>query len=201
MGINRCPVAFGLTMSKKAIQLKQAGVVGVFLYFFFLIKINIQDIFPPPRPSPSPRSWVLLAPAERCHRQPRDGLSPAPSTIATAATVAPWLAPAEATVLVNTENEKQLFVSLQEYQKNKKMVSSPCGPKAFSLFTFSHADGNPSLPFSKELFQFISLMLCRPVGISYNYPSPVVDQDKSSDGATQKKKKRRSIAAPDTSPP
>lgn len=61
----------------------------------------------------------------------------------------------------------------------------------FSLFTFSHTDSYSSLPFSKELFQFISLMLCRPVGISYNCPSPVVDQDKSSDGATQKKKEAK----------
>lgn len=59
----------------------------------------------------------------------------------------------------------------------------------FSLFTFSHTDSNNALPFSKELFKFISLMLCRPMGISYNCPSPVVDQDKSSDGATPPKKR------------
>lgn len=56
----------------------------------------------------------------------------------------------------------------------------------FSLFAFSHANSHSSLPFSKELFQFIPL--CRPVAMSYKCPSPAVDQEKSNDRATPKRR-------------
>jgi len=110
-------------------------------------------------------------------------LSSVPCSIVTTATAAPSLTPAEAMVLVTTENEKQLFVSFQEHQKNK-MVCSPSGPKASSAFSLSAT----SIATGAFPIYFID-DLCRPVGISYNCPSPAVDQDKSSDGATPQKKR------------
>lgn len=49
---------------------------------------------------------------------------------------AQWLSPAEALVLADGENQKQLLVSFQEYQK-RKMVPSQCAPKASSSFSLS----------------------------------------------------------------
>lgn len=66
--------------------------------------MTVQDIFP-----------------ALCHWQ---GLSSAPRSIVQAGTAAPSLTPAAAPVLINMENEKQLLVSFQEYQQNKKLVPS-----------------------------------------------------------------------------
>lgn len=90
-------------------------------------------------------------------------------------------------MLFYTENEKQLFLSFQEYQKNKKMVPSLYGPKAPSALSLSAT--LVALVLCLSLRRLSNLFHCcslRPVGISYNCPSPVADQDKSSGGATQK---------------
>lgn len=100
-------------------------------------------------------------------------------------------------VLFYTENEKQLFLSFQEYQKNKKMVPSPCGPKAPSALSLSATLVAIVLCFSLRRFSNLFHCCCfRPMRISYNCPSPATDQDKSSGGATQKNPREAKSGSP-----
>lgn len=175
MGVIMCPIAFILTMAKKAIASKQAEFMACF--FFFLIKSKIQAISPSLCPSPCACSCWVVPPIPL-----RQGHSPASCSI-----VGLWEHPWHWQVLVYTENEKRLFLSFQEYQKNKKTVPSLCGPKAPSALSLSAT--LVAIVLCLSLRSFSNLFHCcsfRPVGISYNCPSPVTDQDKSSGGATQK---------------
>lgn len=71
------------------------------------------------------------------------------------------------------------------------MVPSPCGPKAPSALSLSAT--LVAIALCLSLRKFSNLFHCRcfrPMGISYDCPSPVTDRDKSSGGATQKKNPR-----------
>lgn len=112
--------------------------------------------------------------------------------------------PAEVLMLDDGENQEQLLVSFQEYQKNKKMVPSLCAPKASSSFSLSATQMAiiPLCVFSLELFQCIALMLCRSLRIRYKCSSLSVDQRKSSDGAVPPfpTRKRGEESQPQTPP-
>lgn len=68
---------------------------------------------------------------------------------------------------------------------------------SFSLFTFSHTNNNSFRPFSKELFQCLSLVCCRPVGTGHGHPSLSQTEIKTATEPPAKRKQQcRTAASP-----
>lgn len=135
MGIHRRPIHFILMMAKRAIQLQNKLVFVLWLFFKLILRTFPQHCAPAAfcflcavvpllflsGATDGRKTWVQLS-----FVQHHACCSSSPTT-----------KPCQSHCTGYCRKLEQLFVSFQEYQKNKKMVPSPCGPKAASAFSLS----------------------------------------------------------------